>query len=166
MAGARSWHDRHVATRNLNDADFQQLLELRTGLRRFLRWSEQEAEAAGLSPAQHQLLLAVRGHGDDRGPTVGEIAEHLLLRHHSAVELVNRAEGAGLVKRKPDPEDGRVVRVKITAKASRVLDKLAALHLDELNRLSGSADALTRGLEPTKHLPPSQRPVRKSTRAR
>src|SRR4051812_41653503 len=98
MARASSWHDKRVPTRTINDADYQQLLEFRTGLRRYLRWSEQEAEAVGLSPAQHQLLLAVRGHEGEAGPTVGDVAEHLLLRHHSAVELVNRAEAAGLVR--------------------------------------------------------------------
>ena len=69
------------------------LLEFRTGLRRFLHWSEEQARAAGLTAAQHQLLLAVRGH--DGGPTIGEVAEQLLLRHHSAVELVDRAERPG-----------------------------------------------------------------------
>ena len=78
-------------TMDLRDADYEDLLALRTGLRRFLRWSEQQAEAAGLTPAQHQLLLAVRGHPDRRGPTVGEVADYLLLRHHSAVGLVDRA---------------------------------------------------------------------------
>ena len=77
------------------DEDYRRLLELRTGLRRFLRWSEQHAEAAGLTPAQHQLLLAIRGHDDPRGPTVGDVAGYLMLRHHSAVGLVDRAEKAG-----------------------------------------------------------------------
>ena len=67
------------------DEDYRRLLELRTGLRRFLRWSEQHAEAAGLTPAQHQLLLAIRGHRDPRGPTVGDVAGYLMLRPHSAV---------------------------------------------------------------------------------
>ena len=78
----------------LPDADYEDLLTLRTGLRRFLRWSEQQAEAAGLTPAQHQLLLTIRGHPDRRGPTVGEVADYLLLRHHSAVGLVDRAVAA------------------------------------------------------------------------
>ena len=84
-------------TMRLRDADYEDLLILRTGLRRLMRWSEQQALAAGLTPAQHQLLLAVRGHADPRGPTVGEVADYLLLRHHSAVGLVDRAVSAGLV---------------------------------------------------------------------
>ena len=94
----------------LRDADYEDLLALRTGLRRFVRWSEQQAEAAGLTPAQQQLLLAIRGHPDRRGPTVGEVADYLLLRHHSAVGLVDRAVAAKLVKRVRDPHDHRIVR--------------------------------------------------------
>src|SRR5579864_2385786 len=98
---------------NLSDADYERLLALRTGLRHFQRWSEQQASAAGLTPAQHQLLLAIRGHGDQRGPTVGEIADYLLLRHHSTVGLIDRADAAGLVVRTRDPEDHRIVRLRL-----------------------------------------------------
>ena len=79
-----------TSERELTDDDYRRLLELRTGLRRFVRWSEQQARNAGITPAQHQLLLAVRGHPGG-APTVSEIAAHLLLRHHSAVGLVDRA---------------------------------------------------------------------------
>jgi len=94
----------------LTDADYEDLLTLRTGMRRFLRWSEQQAEENGLTPAQHQLLLAIRGHSDRRGPTIGEVADYLLLRHHSAVGLIDRADAAGLVERVRDPDDHRVVQ--------------------------------------------------------
>ena len=109
----------------LRDADYEDLLALRTGLRRFLRWSEQQAEAAGLTPAQHQLLLAIRGHPDRRGPTVGEVADYLLLRHHSAVGLVDRAVAAKLVKRVRDPQDHRIVRLQLTAAGSKRLEALS-----------------------------------------
>ena len=79
----------------LTDADYDKLLQLRDGLRRFLRWSAQQAEEAGVTPAQHQLLLVVRAHPSS--PTIGDVADHLMLRHHSAVELVDRAVAAGLV---------------------------------------------------------------------
>ena len=81
----------------LDHAEYERLLRFRTGLRRFLRWSAEQAARVGLTPAQHQLLLAVRGHPDPRGPTVGEVAGYLLLRHHSAVELIDRAQAAGLL---------------------------------------------------------------------
>ncbi|MFN8233449.1 MAG: helix-turn-helix domain-containing protein [Actinomycetota bacterium] len=92
-------------------ADYRRLLELRDGLRRFLRWSAGRAEEAGLTTAQHQLLLVVRAHDDPAGPTIGDVADHLLLRHHSAVELVDRAATAGLVRRAPDADDQRAVRI-------------------------------------------------------
>src|SRR5271166_3427456 len=114
-------------TMQLQDADYEDLLTLRTGLRRILRWSEQQAGAAGLTPAQHQLLLAIRGHSDHRGPTVGEVADYLLLRHHSAVGLVDRAVTAGLVKRVRDPQDHRVVRLQLTPKGGKRLAALSEL---------------------------------------
>lgn len=119
---------------DLSDADYQQLLIFRDGLRRFLRWSEEHALAAGITPAQHQLMLAVRGHAAG-APTIGEVADHLLLRHHSVVGLVDRAVLAGLVERHVDPEDHRVVRLQLTRTGTRRLAKLAAAHLDELDRL-------------------------------
>jgi DNA-binding MarR family transcriptional regulator len=130
-----------------SDEDYRRLLELRTGLRRFLRWSERQAEAAGLTPAQHQLLLAIRGHPDPRGPTVGDVAEYLLLRHNSAVGLVDRAEAAGLVARRGDADDQRVVRLRLTAMGSRRLRQLSEAHLEELARLAPRLRALWAGLD-------------------
>ena len=129
-----SWYD---MTRDnpgqLTDHDFAELLRFRDALRRFLRWSEDEARAAGLTPAQHQLLLAVRGHDGD--PTIGDVADHLRLRHHSAVELVDRAERAGLLQRRTDPDDRRVVHLELTADGDAHLAALSAAHLAELRRL-------------------------------
>jgi DNA-binding MarR family transcriptional regulator len=136
----------------LRDADYEDLLALRTGLRRFMRWSEQQAESAGLTPAQHQLLLALRGHSDRRGPTVGEVADYLLLRHHSAVGLVDRAESAGLVTRVRDPEDHRVVRLQLTQRGHQRLETLSALHLEELERLALKLPSAWRGLMPRQPL--------------
>lgn len=124
-----------AAKQQPSDADFRRLLELRTGLRRFLKWSAERAEAAGLTPAQHQLLLAVRGHPGDEAPTIGQLADHLLLRHHSTVQLVDRAEAAGLLARSRDDVDHRVVRVTITPEGDRVLASLAAEHMEELRRI-------------------------------
>src|SRR5580658_10635037 len=103
-----------MAIDRLVDEDYRRLLFLRTGLRRFLRWSEEAARGAGLTPAQHQLLLAIRGHEGPLGPTIGDVADVLLLKHHSAVELVQRAEAAGLVARVSDASDGRVVRLALS----------------------------------------------------
>jgi DNA-binding MarR family transcriptional regulator len=129
------------------DADYRRLLELRTGLRRFLRWSEQQAQAVGVTPAQHQLLLAIRGHGDERGPTVGDVAHYLLLRHHSAVGLVDRAQDAGLITRNPDPDNPSAVRLRLTDRGSRQLEALSELHLEELSHLAPTMHALWDALE-------------------
>lgn len=119
----------------LPNAAYAQLLALRTRMRHFERWSEQQARAAGLTAAQHQLLLAIRGHADPRGPTVGELADYLLLRHHSVVGLIDRAELIGLVGRVRDDEDHRVVRLRLTNNGASRLEKLSALHLEELKRI-------------------------------
>ncbi len=125
---------------------YRRLLALRTGLRRFEHWSETQARAAGLTPAQHQLLLAVRGHDDPRGPKVGDVAEQLLLRHHSTVGLVDRAEAAGLVRRIIDDDDHRVVRLQLTPQGEERLAALSALHLEQLRRLARQLPDLWEGL--------------------
>src|SRR5689334_22503028 len=105
----------------LTDDDYRRLLDLRTGLRQFLHWSEEQAAAVGITPAQHQLMLVVRGHAESEGPTIGDIAAALLLRHHSAVGLADRAVEAGLVDRHTDARDHRVVRLRLTARGARCL---------------------------------------------
>jgi DNA-binding MarR family transcriptional regulator len=120
----------------VSDEAYRRLLQLRFRLRQFIRWSEGQARAAGLHPMQHQLLLAVRGHEDPRGPVIGDVAHYLVLRHHSAVELVNRAEAAGLIERRRDSDDHRSVRLALTAAGHAALQHLSALHLEELRRLA------------------------------
>jgi DNA-binding MarR family transcriptional regulator len=107
------------------------------------------AGLAGLTPAQHQLLLAVRGHPEPAGPTIRDEAGYLFLRHHSAVELVDRAHSAGLVERRTDPADARAVRLGLTALGKNRLDKLATAHLKELARLESELHALWEGLDTT-----------------
>ncbi|MGQ0617210.1 MAG: MarR family winged helix-turn-helix transcriptional regulator [Acidimicrobiia bacterium] len=124
----------------LRDEDFARLLVFRDGLRRFQRWSEEQAKQVGLTATQHQLLLAVRGHGS--APSIREIADHLLLRHHSVVELVDRAVAAGLVRRVHDEDDQRVVRLLLTASGTRRVESLAGAHLEELSRLRPRFDSL------------------------
>ena len=116
----------------LTSEDYANLLAFRTSLRRFLHWSETQARSAGLTPAQHQLLLAIKGHH----------AGYLMLRHHSAVELVDRAEAAGLVERWGDVDDGRVTRVRLTAEGEARLSRLSQAHLDELQSLAPVLDKL------------------------
>ncbi len=129
------------------DMDYRHLLELRTGLRRFLRWSERQAQAAGLTPAQHQLLLVVRGHPDPRGPTLGDVADYLLLRHHSAVGLVDRAEAAGLLTRSQDADNHSIARLRLSDEGRRQLDGLSELHLEELAHLAPTMRTLWEALK-------------------
>jgi DNA-binding MarR family transcriptional regulator len=84
---------------DFTDEDYAALLRFRVGLRRFLQWSGQQAEKVDLTPTQHQLLLAIRGHPDRRGPNVRELANYLCIRHHSAVQLIDRTEQLGLITR-------------------------------------------------------------------
>ena len=129
------------------DGDYRRLLELRTGLRRFLRWSEEQAEAAGVTPLQHQLMLAIRGDDDPRGPTISTVANYLVSKHHSVVELVDRAEAAGLVRRIQDAGDHRVVRLALTRSGEQILEALGALTVAELSRLAPRMREMWAGLE-------------------
>lgn len=116
--------------------DYREILRFRTRIRRSLAWSGAQARAAGITPAQHQLLLAIRGHGDPEGPSIGDIADYLQLRHHAAVGLVDRAEAAGLVRRAGDEQDRRVARVQLCPAGTEILEQLTALHVAELRALA------------------------------
>lgn len=135
--------------KGLTERQFAELLAFRVQLRRFNRWSEAQARAVGLTHAQHQLLLAIRGHcayaATDEPPTIGELADHLLLRHHSAVELVDRVEAAGYVRRQRDERDARVVRVVLTERGKGQIAELTELHLAELRQLAPLLDQLVAG---------------------
>jgi len=128
--------------RPLSDSQFAQLLAFRVALRKFTHWSEAQAASAGLTSAQHQLLVAIRGHRDPRGPTITDVADYLLVRHHSAIGLIARAEALGLLRRVRDDEDQRLVRLALTNLGHRRVNQLAALHLSELRDLAPLLDAL------------------------
>jgi DNA-binding MarR family transcriptional regulator len=146
----------------LTDETYANLLAIRTGMRHFERWSERQAEASGITAAQHQLLLAIRGHRDPRGPTVGEVADYLYLRHHSVVGLVDRAEEAKLIRRTRDVDDHRVVRLHLTANGEKRLEGLSALHVEELKRLGAPFPLAWEGLAPVQraHGLPDSKPER------
>jgi DNA-binding MarR family transcriptional regulator len=117
------------------DGQYRQLLAFRTQLRRFDQWSRDAAAQHGLTHAQHQLLLAVRGSATPGGPPIGEVAESLLVRPHTAGELVDRMANAGFVVRVPDEADHRKVRLRLTPEGERILRDLTSVHLEELRRL-------------------------------
>ncbi|MGH9302413.1 MAG: MarR family winged helix-turn-helix transcriptional regulator [Acidimicrobiales bacterium] len=133
---------------SLSDADYAHLLDLRTGLRLFLHWSEEQAAQVGLTGPQHQLLLCIRGHSDPRGPTIGEVAEYLVRRSHTVVSLVDRVEALGLIERNVDPSDLRLARLVMTKSGSECLESLSAAHLEELSRLGTRMAPLWKGLAP------------------
>ena len=129
-------------SKQLNDADYRKLFEFRARLLRFLRAADQRNRYVGLTPTHYLLLLGIRAAASSRGPTIGDMADFLILKHHSVVELVDRAEAAGLIKRSPDPDDGRVVRLALTAVGRQQLDRVAAANYQDLSRLQLLSDAL------------------------
>ena len=122
-------------SRPLSKQDFENLSDFRYHLRRFLRASEDLIHAKGITPLQYQLLLHVKGYAGREWATVGELAERLQAKQHGVVALVNRCEAAGLVSRKINPDDRRVVQIHLLAKGERCLNRLAALHRTELESL-------------------------------
>jgi DNA-binding MarR family transcriptional regulator len=131
----------------LSDADYERLAEFRYGLRGFLRWSEQQARAAGVTPTQHQLLLAIRASRTPRGATVGEVADVLIIRHHSAVELIDRTEKKGLIRRERDARQQSVVHLELTDLGEETLSALSGVHLRELAQLAPTIQALIGALD-------------------
>ena len=117
---------------DLTDWEYQKLAEFRYQVRRFLRLSEEGAREEGLESQQHQFLLAVRAHAGDALPTVGELADRLLIRHHSAVGLANRLADRGFVERVAGLTDRRRVHVQLTESGTALLARLSWLHREEL----------------------------------
>jgi DNA-binding MarR family transcriptional regulator len=115
--------------------DYQTLAEFRYALRCYLRFSENAAESAGLTLQQHQALLFIIGYPGREQVTIGELAERLQVRHHSAVGLVDRLEEQGLVRRMPGPQDRRKVFIGLTDKGMTVLESLTSKHREELRHM-------------------------------
>ena len=120
------------------------LATFRYTLRKFLHFSEDAARHAGITPQQHQLMLGIAGFTPDGHATISQLAEFLQERHHSVVGLIERAQQAGLVRRTQDAQDRRVVRVSLTPKGRRILNRLTSLHQQEVARIrSGLLGALS-----------------------
>lgn len=116
-------------------AQYETLAEFRYVLRQFIRFSEEAAQAAGITPQHHQALLAIKGYPGRDCVTVGELAERLQLRHHSAVGLVDRLVTEKLVVRTPSKEDRRRVFIKLSRRGEGVLAKLSSTHTQQLRRM-------------------------------
>jgi DNA-binding MarR family transcriptional regulator len=120
----------------LSKSDYERLAEFRYLVRRFSEFSEAAARQAGLTPRHHQALLAIRGYPGKERVSVGELAERLALRHHSAVELLDRLAARGLIRRTSSPTDRRQVLIELTPKAQAILEDLSLAHRRELARLA------------------------------
>ncbi|HEX6398009.1 MAG TPA: MarR family transcriptional regulator [Steroidobacteraceae bacterium] len=122
----------------MTDADYQRLAGFRLLLRQFLEFSARAARARGLTPSQHQALLVIRALSVSGKATIADVARWLGSRHHSMVELADRLARLGLIRRRVDPADRRRVTLVLTSKAERVLDRLSAVHLEELRRVGST----------------------------
>ena len=135
--------------KQLNQAQYETLAAFRYALRQFLHFSEAAAHAAGITPQHHQALLAIKGFpGRDR-VTVGELAERLQLRHHSAVGLVDRLVAEKLVARAPSTADRRQVFIALTSRGESVLAKLSSTHSQQLRRMGPGLSRLLKQLTAT-----------------
>jgi len=114
---------------------YELLASFRYALRRFLHFSETAANAAGITPQHHQALLAIKGFPGRDSVRVGELAERLQIRHHSAVGLVDRLVTEKLVRREQSTGDHRQVMVRLTLHGEHVLEKLSELHHIQLKTL-------------------------------
>jgi DNA-binding MarR family transcriptional regulator len=143
-----SRHDTIDRMKRLTLSDYQGLAEFRYQIRKFLRFSEHAVRAAGMEPGQYQLMLAIKGIPDGVRPRIRELAERMQVQHHSAVELVNRLEAGGYVRRERAQDDRREVLLTLTAKGERVLAELALHHHEELRSAAPGLVAALRRLMP------------------
>ena len=132
--------------RRSQKSEYQTLADFRYALRQFLRFSAEAAESVGLTPEQHQALLAIQGFPGREQITISELAERLQIRHHSAVGLVDRLSAQGLLVRERSVEDRRRVFVRLTVRGMKILEKLSAAHREELKRIEPQLRRLLKNL--------------------
>lgn len=124
-----------MAASKLTKREYETLAAFRFSLRQFLRFSEEAAKSEGITPQQHQALLALKGFPGRECAKIGELAERLQVQHHSAVGLVDRLEADGMVTREPSAEDRRQVFIHLTPRGEELLEKLASVHREQLRRI-------------------------------
>lgn len=131
---------------DLDRSEYQKLEEFRYQIRRFLHFSQAAARDSGLEPQQHQAMLALKGIPNGCSPTIGHLAERLMLKHHSAVELVDRLQSVGLLTRRTGPEDARQVLVQLTTRGERILHGLSLSHRTEVEEMGPKLAAALRAI--------------------
>ena len=134
------------AKNKITKAHYEMLAEFRYALRKFHRFSEEAAQTAGITPRQHQALLAIKGFPGRDQITIGELAERLQIKHHSAVGLADRLMTEKLVQRTTGPKDHRQVHVHLTAAGEAVLAKLSSTHQEQLRRIGPRINQLLESL--------------------
>lgn len=133
--------------KRLTKREYESLSAFRYALRRFLKFSEEAARAVGLTPNQHQALLTIKGYPGRERVTNGELAERLHIKHHSAVGLVNRLEAQGLIVRSQSENDRREVYLALTERGAELLERLAAVHKEELRHIAPQLSTILEALE-------------------
>ncbi|MFC6604640.1 MarR family winged helix-turn-helix transcriptional regulator [Ectobacillus funiculus] len=113
---------------------YEYLGEFRYQLRKFQKFSDSAAQRLGLTPQQHQLILAIQGYPGRDFATPRELAERLQITHHACVGLIDRCEQLEFVSRRENPEDGRSVLIEVTPKGIQILEKLSEIHLEEIKK--------------------------------
>jgi DNA-binding MarR family transcriptional regulator len=131
---------------DLESSEYRKLEEFRFQIRRFLSFSEAAARDSGIEPQQHQALLALKGMPQGCLPTIGHLADRLLLKHHSVVGLVDRLQSLGLLTREPSPDDARQVLLRLTAKGERILHRLSLTHHKEFEETGPKLVATLRAI--------------------
>lgn len=145
--------------KRLTLSDYQALAEFRYQIRKFLHFSEHAVQAAGLERGQYQLMLAIKGIPEGVRPRIRELANRMQVQHHSAVELVNRLESGGYVKRERARDDRREVLLALTPKGERVLAELALHHHEQLQSAAPSLVAALRKVMRSDHAPARARKI-------
>ncbi len=154
--------DRH-RDQKLDDEDYRRQADFRYALRRFSAYSERQAHAAGITPQQHLLLLTLRGHPSYPIVTVGDVADRLQIRPHSASLLIERGVQRGLLARREDPTDRRKALISLTDRGAEILEQITVANRRELQGLGaevfGLRDSLLRAFDPVA-LPDEQESTR------
>jgi DNA-binding MarR family transcriptional regulator len=134
------------ARKPLSKPQYETLAAFRFALRRFLRFSEDAAASAGITPRQHQALLAIKGFPGRDHVSVSELADRLQIKHHSAVGLLDRLVAEKLVSRRASPEDRRRVHIRLTARGEKILGDLVAEHREQLRHIGTEISQLLQRL--------------------
>lgn len=138
----------------LASREYELLAAFRYALRSFLRFSESAAEEGGLTAQHYQAMLVVRGAPEQRSITIGDLAQQLFIRHHSAVGLVDRLHVKGLMTREASPVDRRKVCLRLTMNGARLMERLGGVHREELRRIGPELRRLVEQVMQATETPP------------